>query len=73
MPQRVTINLLPVYYNTAIAIIGTINEDSELLNTKYVHPTLANCYLVGQLPYNWFNIFELLNIFYYYYTYPDQN
>jgi hypothetical protein len=50
--QRVIINLPPAYYNTAITIIGTINEDLELLDIKYVHSTLANCYLARQLPYN---------------------
>jgi hypothetical protein len=73
MPQRVTINLPPAYYNTAIAIIGTMNENPELLDTKYDHPTLANCYLAGQLPHNWFNVFELLNIFYFRFTYLIRN
>lgn len=73
MPQRVTIDLPPAYYNTAIAIIGTINENPELLDTKYDHPTLADCYLAGQLPHNWFNVFELLNIFYFRFTYRIRN
>jgi hypothetical protein len=73
MPQRVAIDLPPAYYNTAIAITGTMNEHPELLDTNYVHPTLADCYLAGQLPHNWFNIFELLNVFYRRCAYPDQN
>jgi hypothetical protein len=52
MPQRVIIDLPSAYYNTVITIIGTINEDLELLDTKYIHPTLADCYLARQLPYN---------------------
>ena len=52
MPQRVAIDILPVYYITVIAIIGTIDKELELLDTSYVDPTLANCYLAGQLPYN---------------------
>ena len=63
MPQRVAIDLPLVYYNTAIVIIGTINEDPELLDTNYVYLILANSYLAKQLPYNWFNIFKLLNHF----------
>jgi hypothetical protein len=68
MPQRVAVDIPAAYYITAIAIIGTINEYPELLDTNYVHLTLADYYLAGQLPYNWFNIFELLNIFYRRYT-----
>jgi len=64
MPQRVAIDIPPAYYITAIAIIGTMDEEPELLDTSYVDPNLANCYLAGQLPHNWFNVFELLNIFY---------
>ena len=45
-----------------------MDEEPELLDASYVDPTLANCYLAGQLPYNWFNVFKLLNIFYYYFT-----
>jgi len=52
MPQRVAIDILPTYYITAIAIIGTINEHLELLDTNYIHLTLANYYLARQLPYN---------------------
>jgi len=68
MPQRVAIDILPVYYITVIAIIRTINEYPELLDTNYIYLTLANYYLAGQLPYNWFNVFKLLNIFYRHYT-----
>ena len=68
MLQRVAVDIPPVYYSTAIIIIGTINEHLELLDTNYIHPTLANCYLAGKLPYNWFNIFQLLDIFYRRYT-----
>ena len=64
MPQRVAIDILPIYYITAITIIGTIDEEPELLDASYINLTLANCYLAGQLPYNWFNVFKLLNIFY---------
>ena len=64
MPQRVAIDIPPAYYITTIAIIRTMDEELELLNTSYIDPNLANCYLAGQLPYNWFNVFELLNIFY---------
>jgi hypothetical protein len=52
IPQRVIIDFLPVYYNTVITIIGTINEDLELLDTKYIYSTLADCYLIRQLLYN---------------------
>ena len=52
MLQRVAIDIPPTYYSTAITIIGTINKDLELLDTNYIHPTLANCYLARQLPYN---------------------
>ena len=52
MPQRVAIDLPPTYYNIIIIIIGTMNEDPELLDTNYVHPTLANSYLAKQLPYS---------------------
>ena len=52
MPQRVAIDIPPVYYITAITIIGTMDEEPELLDASYVDPTLANCYLAGQLPYN---------------------
>ena len=68
MLQRVTIDLLPTYYNTVVIIIRIINEDPELLDTNYIHPTLIDCYLARQLPYNWFNVFKLLNIFYLYFT-----
>ena len=69
MPQRVAVDLLPVYYNTAIVIIRTMNEDLELLDIIYVDFDLADCYLAGQLLYNWFNVFKLLNIFYFCFTY----
>ena len=52
MPQRVAVDIPPIYYSTAIAIIGTINEYLELLDTNYVHLTLADCYLARKLPYN---------------------
>lgn len=52
MPQRVAIDILPVYYITIITIIRTIDEEPELLDTSYIDPTLANYYLAGQLPYN---------------------
>ena len=68
MPQRVAVDIPPAYYSTAIAIIGTMNEHPELLDTNYVHPTLADCYLAGKLPHNWFNIFQLLDVFYHRYT-----
>ena len=41
-----------------------MDEELELLDTSYIDLNLANCYLAGQLPYNWFNVFKLLNIFY---------
>ena len=50
MPQRVTIDIPPVYYITAIVIIRTINEHPELLDTNYINLILANYYLAGQLP-----------------------
>jgi hypothetical protein len=68
MPQRVAIDIPPAYYITVIAIIGAMNEDPQLLDTNYVDPTLADCYLAGKLPHNWFNVFKLLNIFYRRYT-----
>ena len=52
MPQRVAVDLPPAYYNTVIAITRTINKYPELLDINYIHPTLANYYLAGQLPYN---------------------
>ena len=52
MPQRVAVDIPPAYYSTAIAIIRTINEHLELLDTNYIHLTLANYYLAGKLPYN---------------------
>ena len=52
MPQRVAINIPPAYYITAIAIIRTIDEEPELLDTSYIDLNLANYYLAGQLPYN---------------------
>ena len=63
IPQRVAVDLPLAYYSTAITIIGTIIKEQDLLNTSYVHPTLANCYLAKQLPHNWFNIFKLLSHF----------
>ena len=52
MPQRVAINIPPAYYITVIAIIRTMDKEPELLDASYIDPTLANCYLAGQLPYN---------------------
>ena len=69
MPQSVAIDLPPAYYNTAVIIIRIINEDPELLDNNYIDPTLVEYYLARQLPYNWFNVFELLNIFYFRFTY----
>jgi len=47
MPQRVAIDIPPVYYITVIAIIGTIDEELELLDTSYINLNLANYYLAG--------------------------
>ena len=62
--QKVAVDVPAVYYNTIIAIIKIIKENLELVDSNYIYCTLADCYLGGQLPYSWFNMFQLLKIFY---------
>ena len=45
IPRKVAVDVLAVYYNTAIAIIEMMKENPELVDSNYIHPTLANCYL----------------------------
>jgi len=52
IPRKVAVDVLAVYYNTAIAIIEMMKENPELVDSNYIHPTLANCYLGRQLPHS---------------------
>jgi len=57
IPRKVAVDVLAVYYNTAIAIIEIMKENPELVDSNYIYPTLADYYLGRQLPYSWFNMF----------------
>jgi len=45
IPRKVTIDVLATYYNTIIIIIKIIKENPKLVDSNYIYPTLANCYL----------------------------